>query len=100
VFQACAPILPAGRRRLDTRFQRVVERAVVGKAVVQDCRFDYVNPEHREIFGYRRSQLKKCAAARDLPTGVSRIIAAKNADIRGHGRRRPTRHQLRCHGRH
>ncbi len=63
---------------VEGHFQALVERSLVGTAVIQDERLLYVNPMLCRIFGYRREELVPNGNPLDLIAEPDRMLVAAN----------------------
>jgi diguanylate cyclase (GGDEF)-like protein/PAS domain S-box-containing protein len=81
---------------MEPQFRTLVEQSLVGMYVIQDGRFQYVNPRFAAIFGYSPSELLALDSVLSLVTEEDRPTVASNIRKRIEGELRTVRYGFRA----
>ena len=83
-------------RAAEAKFRGIVEQSLVGIYVIQNGRYQYVNPKLAEIFGYTAEELLALDSVLDLIAEEDRHIVQENIRRRMDGEVETVRYSLRA----
>ncbi len=66
------------RLAAEEKYRKLVERSLVGVYLIQNGRFQYVNPKLAEIFGYAQDEIVTSKRVLDLVAEKDRTVVAEN----------------------
>ena len=80
----------------EAKFRGIVEQSLVGIYVIQDGRYQYVNPKLAEIFGYTVEEMLALNSVMDLVTEEDRHVVTDNIRKRIDGEVQTVRYSFRA----